>query len=86
MRRQPDGTAVAPVTDGALRKPMDSVAVGQGTSSGDVTTGVTREASVASPRLIPEPESSLLSVKLPPEPPAEDTGQPSASFDRKCAP
>ena len=41
---------------------------------------------MASPRLIPVPDSPQLSAQSPPETRLEGTGKPSASFDRSCAP
>ena len=86
MSQQPDGTAVAQVSDEVMRKTLDSVAVEPKNGSGGISTDVTLEPSMASPRLIPAPESPPLSVQLPPESTVEDAEQPSASFDRNCAP
>ena len=55
-------------------------------SSGGVSTAVTRETPVVSPRLIPVPDSPHLSLQLPPEPEVDSTGKTSASFDPNCAP
>ena len=46
----------------------------------------TRGPSRAPPRLIPAPDSPPLSVQLPPVSTVGDVEQPSAPFDRNCAP
>ena len=74
MRQQPVGTAVAPASDEAVRKPMDMVDVGQETGSGGVSTDGAGGPQTASPRWIPVPDSPPLSVQLPPEPSAGDMG------------
>ena len=68
MGQLPDGVAVAPVLDKAVCKPVDVVGVEQETGSGGVSTDVARESSIASPRLMPAPDSPPLSVQLSPEP------------------
>ena len=86
MWQQPDGTAVAPASDEAMRKPMDVVGVGQETGRRGVSTDVAGESSMASPRWIPVPDYPPLSVQLPPAASVGVMWQPSASFARKFAP
>ena len=79
--RQPDGAAFAQVSDEVMRKPLDVADAEQETGSGGVSTDVAREPSMASPRLIPVPDSPPLWAQLPPGDAVEDTGQTSASFE-----
>ena len=86
MSQQPDGAAAVQVSDEVARKLPDVVDAGRETGSGGVSTDVAKETSMASPRPIPAPDSPPLSVRLPPEPAVEETGEASASSDCKCAP
>ena len=86
MVQRPSGAGVVQTSDDALRKPLDMVGVGQESGSGGGPTDETREPPMASPRLIPVPDSPHLSIQLPPDSVVEDTGKTSASFDRDCAP
>ena len=81
MGTRSDGAEVAQTSDDALRKPSPVVNVEQEFRGGSVPTDETGETSMASSRLIPVPDDPQLSVQLPP-----DTGRPSPSFDRNCAP
>ena len=73
MSQQPDDTAVAQVSDEVMRKTLDSVAVEPKNGSGGISTDVTLEPSMASPRLIPVPDSPPLLLQLRPETELEDT-------------
>ena len=64
MHQQSDGTVVAPVLVEAMRKPMEVADVEQEPESGDVSTDVTREFSVASQHFIPAHDSPRLSAQL----------------------
>ena len=86
MGQRPDGLKAAQTSDDVARKSLDVVYVERGPSSGDAPTDETREPSMASPRLIPVPGSSKLSVQLPPESGKRDAGKTSAPFGRNCAP
>ena len=86
MGQRPDGAEVVQTSDDATRKPADVVDVAQEPGCSGGSDDVTREPSVASPRLIPVLDSQPMSVRLPLEPEVEDTGKTSISSDRNCAP
>ena len=86
MGQQPDDNVVAQVSDSGMRKYPGIVEAERPTGSGGISTDWTREPLMASPRLIPAPDSPLYSAETPPEPALGDTGETSASFDCNCAP
>ena len=65
--------------------PMEPVPVGDGDSIEPVQPQVTQN-SMASPRLIPAPESPRNGEDLEPPLPPTNMDDPSASFDNQCAP
>ena len=80
------GTGLAPMLPEDFTVGQE-MADGEGpTESGGKSTEVPTEPSIASPRLIPAPNSPTNSGQPDPPPPLEDTGNISASFGRKFAP
>ena len=59
---------------------------GSGNGGGGESTDMTREPSMAPPRLIPVPDFRPRSAQLPPNSEVADEGPASSPFDRNCAP
>ena len=77
---------LAPVLQGEVTKGCE---LGDGelpTESGGKSSDISAEPALASPRLIPIPESPTNSGSPAFHPAMEDTGQTSDSFDQQCAP
>ena len=87
MGSRSDGVEVVRTSGDASRKPSPLVNAEQACGvGGSIPTDETRGPSMASPRLIPVPDSPQLPVQLPPESQEEDTVRPFASFGRNCVP
>ena len=80
------GTGLAPTLPEDLTVDQEMVDGEKPTESGGMSSEAPTNPSMASPRLIPVPNSPTNSGQPDPPPTLEDTGNTSASFGRKCAP
>ena len=83
--RKMDGPVAVQVSTEEDDRTLDLVDVEQETGSEGISTYLTRKPSMASPRLIPVPDSPPLSAQLPPEPLVAKKGPASSSVDRNFA-
>ena len=86
MDQPPAGSGMAPALDEGMDNAQEMAAKETAMESGGRSTDGAREPSMASPRLIPAPDSPQHAARTPPDQVPGDTGNTSTSFDRKCAP
>ena len=77
---------LTPFLEGGVTKNCELATKERTTESGGRSSDTSAEPALASPRLIPAPESPKNSEELCFPPALEDPGKPSNSFDDQCAP
>ena len=86
MGQPPANSGVVSTLNGGVEDTPELVAKKTTMESEGRSTDGSRETSMASPRLIPAPDSPQHAARTPPDQVLGDTGYTSTSSDRYCAP